>query len=90
MTELNGKAPSKHIKEAIWWGEQADIEIKGLKEKLQDEEINSILKDLSLALDEYYDFDGSTHGIQNGKIVAKGSFISLVEKARAVLVKRGE
>lgn len=87
--EKDGKAPSKHIKEAIWWGEQADLEIKTLNEKLQDEDVISILKDLSLTLDEYFDFDGSTHGIQNGKIVAKGSFIKLVEKARTVLKNRG-
>lgn len=67
---------------------QHAAELQGDKVNNYDDQINSILKDLSLALDEYYNFDGSTHGLQNGRIVPKGSFIALVERARDLLELR--
>jgi len=49
-------------------------------------ELLSVIKDLSLCLDEYSQHQG-THYIRDGKIEPKGSFIALVERAKEITEK---
>ncbi len=59
-----------------------DLSIIKQEKELKAEAMFDLLKELTLALDEVGAFEGTTHGLQNGRIVAKGSFIELVSKAR--------